>query len=346
MKAKRKYNFYRLTEGINMEKDFLNLIQKEFPIEERPFLELAKKLNSSEEEVLNLYKKLKEDKIIRQTSAIFDTKSLGYDSSLVAFMVDDIESAAKFINTHPGVSHNYERDNEFNLWFTIAVEPESKLGLKKTVEIMAKKTNAKDFIILPTKKMFKISVTLDVKGDRAKKEKIIQKRKVEMKLSPLHFDMIKLLQEDIKPVKEPFLEVVKKLNIDYETLKKEAKRMQEAKIMRRFASILYHRRAGFKANAMVVWSVDENKAEEIGRRVAEFSAVSHCYLRPVYPNWPYSLFSMIHAKSKEEVEEVVESIKKEIEPKDYKYLYSTREFKKQRIKYFSDEFKKWERENG
>ncbi len=346
MKAKRKYNFYRLTEGINMEKDFLNLIQKEFPIEERPFLELAKKLNSSEEEVLNLYKKLKEDKIIRQTSAIFDTKSLGYDSSLVAFMVDDIESAAKFINTHPGVSHNYERDNEFNLWFTIAVEPESKLGLKKTVEIMAKKTNAKDFIILPTKKMFKISVTLDVKGDRAKKEKIIQKRKVEMKLSPLHFDMIKLLQEDIKLVKEPFLEVVKKLNIDYETLKKEAKRMQEAKIMRRFASILYHRRAGFKANAMVVWSVDENKAEEIGKRVAEFSAVSHCYLRPVYPNWPYPLFSMIHAKSKEEVEEVVESIKKEIEPKDYKYLYSTREFKKQRIKYFSDEFKKWERENG
>ena len=346
MKAKRKYNFYRLTEGINMEKDFLNLIQKEFPIEERPFLELAKKLNSSEEEVLNLYKKLKEDKIIRQTSAIFDTKSLGYDSSLVAFMVDDIESAAKFINTHPGVSHNYERDNEFNLWFTIAVEPESKLGLKKTVEIMAEKTNAKDFIILPTKKMFKISVTLDVKGDRAKKEKIIQKRKVEMKLSPLHFDMIKLLQEDIKPVKEPFLEIVKKLDIDYETLKKEAKRMQEAKIMRRFASILYHRRAGFKANAMVVWSVDENKAEEIGKRVAEFSAVSHCYLRPVYPNWPYSLFSMIHAKSKEEVEEVVESIKKEIEPKDYKYLYSTREFKKQRIKYFSDEFKKWERENG
>ncbi len=346
MKAKRKYNFYRLTEGINMEKDFLNLIQKEFPIEERPFLELAKKLNSSEEEVLNLYKKLKEDKIIRQTSAIFDTKSLGYDSSLVAFMVDDIESAAKFINTHPGVSHNYERDNEFNLWFTIAVEPESKLGLKKTVEIMAKKTNAKDFIILPTKKMFKISVTLDVKGDRAKKEKIIQRRKVEMKLSPLHFDMIKLLQEDIKPVKEPFLEIVKKLDIDYETLKKEAKRMQEAKIMRRFASILYHRRAGFKANAMVVWSVDENKAEEIGKRVAEFSAVSHCYLRPVYPNWPYSLFSMIHAKSKEEVEEVVESIKKEIEPKDYKYLYSTREFKKQRIKYFSDEFKKWERENG
>ncbi|NPA81395.1 MAG: Lrp/AsnC family transcriptional regulator [Epsilonproteobacteria bacterium] len=329
-----------------MEKDFLNLIQKEFPIEKRPFETLAKKLGAKEEEVLDLYKRLKEDKIIRQTSAIFDTKSLGYKSSLVAFMVDDIEKAAEFINTHPGVSHNYERDNEYNLWFTIAVEPDSKLGLERTVEIMAKKVNAKDFIILPTKKMFKISVTLDVKGDRAKKEKLKKREKIKMDLEPLHFEMIKALQEDIEPVLEPFDKCVKELGIDYDTLQKEADRMQKAGIMRRFASILYHRRAGFKANAMVVWSVDEERAEEIGQRVAEFSAVSHCYLRPVYPNWPYPLFSMIHGKSKEEVEDVVKSIEKEINPKDYKYLYSTREFKKQRIKYFSPKFKEWERENG
>ncbi len=329
-----------------MEKDFLNLIQKEFPIEKRPFWKLAKELNCDEEEVLSLYKKLKDDKIIRQTSAIFDTKSLGYKSSLVAFMVDDIQKAAEFINTHPGVSHNYERDNPFNLWFTIAVEPDSKFGLEKTVEIMAQKTNAKDFIILPTKKMFKISVNLDLKGDRAKKEKLKKRKKIDMKLEPLHFDLIKLLQEDIEPVKEPFEKIINTLSIDYETLQKEAKRLQDGGFMRRFAAILYHRKAGFKANAMVVWSVDEERAEEIGQKVAEFSAVSHCYLRPTYPNWPYSLFSMIHGKSKEEVEEVISNIKEEINPKDYKRLYSTREFKKQRIKYFSDEFKEWEMKNG
>ncbi|WP_281950760.1 Lrp/AsnC family transcriptional regulator [Nitrosophilus kaiyonis] len=326
-----------------MEKDFLNLIQKEFPIEERPFEILAKKLNSDEDKLIEIYKKLKDEKIIRQTSAIFDTKSLGYKSSLVAFMVDDIENAANFINTHPGVSHNYERDNEFNLWFTIAVEPDSKLGLEKTVELMAKKVNAKDFIVLPTIKMFKIKVQLDVKGDRAKKEKLEKKKKIELKLEPLHFELIKRLQEDIEPVKKPFEKIVRDLNIDYETLKKEAQNLQNAGILRRFASILYHRRAGFNANAMVVWSVDEKNALEIGEKVASFTAVSHCYLRPTYPKWPYPLFSMIHGKTKEEVENVVKDIKKEINPKDYKYLYSTREFKKQRIKYFSDEFKEWEK---
>jgi DNA-binding Lrp family transcriptional regulator len=97
---------------------------------------------------------------------------------------------------------------------------------------------------------------------------------------------------------------------------------------------------------MVVWDVEEARAEEIGERVAAYSAVSHCYLRPTYPSWPYSLFSMIHGKSRDEVEAVVEEIAKEIEPRDYRYLYSTREFKKQRIKYFSPEFAAWEERYG
>jgi len=329
-----------------MEKELLNLIQKEFPLTQRPFLELAKRLGSSEDEVLKTYIRLKEDKIIRQTSGIFDTKSLGYKSSLVAFKVENPESAASFINSHPGVSHNYERDHDFNLWFTLAVEPDSALGLEGTVNLMAKKVGAKEVIILPTKKMFKIKVTLDVKGDRAKKEKLQKREKITFLLEPFHKELIKLLQEDIEPIKEPFNHITQELGIDYEKLTKEAKRLQDGGYLRRFATILYHRRAGFSANAMVVWDVDEEKATGLGQKVAEFSAVSHCYLRPTYPNWPYSLFSMIHGKSKEEVEEVVKEIAKEIEPRDYRYLYSTKEFKKQRIKYFSDAFKEWEAQYG
>ena len=114
-----------------MEKEFLTLIQKNFPISRRPFADLARQLGSSEAEVLDLYRKLKEEKVLRQTSAIFDTKSLGYKSSLVAFKTDDIEKTAAVVNEHPGVSHNYERDNPFNLWFTIAVAPDSKLGWRR-----------------------------------------------------------------------------------------------------------------------------------------------------------------------------------------------------------------------
>jgi DNA-binding Lrp family transcriptional regulator len=305
-------------------------------------LELAREVGASEEEVIEEYKRLKDEGIIRQTSAIFDTKSLGYASSLVAFKVASIDEAARFINTHPGVSHNYERDHDFNLWFTLAVPPNSKLGLQKTVELMAKEVGAEEFVVLPTKKMFKIKVHLDVTGKRAKREKVEKKKKIRMELTSEHIELIKLLQKDIEPVQEPFAPVVEKLGKDYDWLANEAKKLQDAGYMRRFATILRHRKAGFKANAMVVWDVDEEKAEEIGQKVAEFSAVSHCYLRPTYPNWPYSLFSMIHGKSKEEVEEVVAEIAAEIEPREYRYLYSTREFKKVRIQYFSPEFEAWE----
>jgi len=331
-----------------MKNNLLNLIQKEFPVTKRPFEVLAKKLNTNEDEVLNLYKKLKKEKIIRQTSAIFDTKSLGYQSSLVAFKTDDIENAAKFINSHPGVSHNYERDNEYNLWFTIATEPQSSLGLEKTVQLMAKKVNVKDYIILPTIKMFKISVQLDIKGDRAKREKIKKHKKEKIKLNDFDMSLINLLQEDIQSVYEPYDHIIKSLDIDYERLQKETTKYKNSGVMRRFASILYHRRAGFKANAMVIWKVPkerESQTEEIGAKMASFSAVSHCYQRPVYPNWPYSLFTMIHGKTKEEVQSIVDNIEKETNINEHKYLYSTREFKKQRIKYFSSKFKEWEIKN-
>ncbi len=329
-----------------MKEALLEKIQGEFPICRRPFAKLGEELGVSEEEVLRLYRDLVDEGIIRQTSAIFDTKSLGYDSSLVAFKAHDIERAAAFINTHPGVSHNYERDHDFNLWFTIATPPDSELGLQKTVEILAQHTGAEEYILLPTKKMFKIKVQLSMQGATTKKEKVEEKKKERFELEPLHIELIKALQENIEPVPEPFAKVVESLGIDYETLQREAERLRRGGYMRRFATILRHRKAGFTANAMVVWRVDEARAEELGRKVAAYKAVSHCYLRPTYPNWPYALFSMIHGKSKEEVEAVVEEIAQEIEPKEYRYLYSTREFKKQRIKYFSNTFYEWERRYG
>ncbi len=327
-----------------LEKEFLTRIQKSFPITRRPFAQLAEELGSSEAELIDMYRRLREGKIVRQTSAIFDTKSLGYRSSLVAFKVGDIEAAAKIVNAHPGVSHNYERNHEYNLWFTIAVAPDTKLGLEETVALLAERSGAEDYLILPTKKMFKISVQLDMKGDRAKKTKVHRREKIPMELTPMHYEMIKGLQQNIEAVAEPFAELTRALGIDHETLAAEAKRMQDAGYMRRFASILYHRKAGFSANAMVVWNVPEAEAEAMGETVAAYNAVSHCYLRPVFANWPYPLFSMVHGKSREEVEAIVGEMAREIGIDDYRYLYSTREFKKVRIQYFSPKFEAWERE--
>ncbi len=328
-----------------MRDKILYKMQKSFPLCKRPFRAIAQELNIDEEEVIDIVKKEKDNGIIRQTSAIFDTKRLGYSSSLVAFVVDedDIDKAVAILNSHPGISHNYERDHSFNIWFTLAVPPDSTLGLEDTVKLLAKKTGAKDFIILPTIKLFKISVKLDTTGQASKKEKVKEKRFKDITLSSLHKKVISLIQEDIPIEKEPFSKNIQELSMDYEKFFSIIGELKDSGVMRRFATILNHRKAGFNANAMVVWDIDEDIAEEMGRKIASFSAVSHCYLRPKFPNWRYNLFSMVHGKTKEETNSIVKEIEKEVTYNSNRYLYSSREFKKVRVKYYTKDIYEWEK---
>ncbi len=327
-----------------MKDEILSRIQKKFPLVARPFEVIADELGMSEDEVLAILQEQKKANIVRQTSAIFDTKRLGYVSSLVAFKIapQKISDAVKIINSHPGISHNYERNHDFNIWFTLAVAPNSKLGLQKTVELLAVLTKADDFIILPTLKLFKINVKLNTTGKDEKKEEVKRVQHKEIELTPLHHSIIRYAQNDIEFVHEPFKKIVDAIGIDYDTFFGALDELQEAGVMRRFASILNHRKAGFSANAMVVWDVDEQNGEMIGEKAAAFSAVSHCYLRPKYPNWPYNLFTMVHGKSEEETNSIIEEMAAEIDAKSHMPLYSSREFKKVRIEYFTPEFEAWE----
>jgi DNA-binding Lrp family transcriptional regulator len=327
-----------------MKDEILSRIQKKFPLVARPFKVIADELGMSEEEVLSILQEQKNSNIIRQTSAIFDTKRLGYKSSLVAFKVpsDKISAAVKIINSHPGISHNYERNHDFNIWFTLGVAPDSKLGLERTVEILAELTEADDYIMLPTLKLFKINVKLNTTGKDEKKEEVKKVVHSDIEMTPLHHAIVRTAQYDIDMVSEPFKKIIDELDIDYDTFFSILQELQEAGIMRRFASILNHRKAGFNANAMVVWDVDETNGEEIGATAAAFSAVSHCYLRPKYENWPYNLFTMVHGKTKEETNSIIAEMANEIEAKSHMPLYSSREFKKIRIEYFTPAIEAWE----
>jgi len=330
-----------------MREELLYKMQNAFPLSERPFARIAEELGSDEAEILSQVKALKEEGIIRQTSAIFDTKRLGYRSSLVAFKVpeDRIEEAAAVINAHPGVSHNYLRNHDFNVWFTLAVPPESRLGLQGTVDRLKSLSGAEEAIVLPTLKMFKISVKLDTTGKQEKKEKLRHKEHKAIKMQARHYAAIRELQKDLPVVGEPFKEASERLGMSYDELFRIAEELKEAGVMRRFATILNHRKAGFTANAMSVWNVPEKKAEELGRRIAEFRAVSHCYLRPRYPDWPYNLFAMVHATDQDACDGIIREIADETGLNDYAKLYSTREFKKQRLVYFDPAFEEWERKH-
>jgi len=322
----------------NIDKQILNDIQWTFPLVERPFLELAKEYHISEEQVIERIKKLKDIGIIRQISAIFDTRKLGYKSALVAFAVKEnkIEDVANEINKHPGVSHNYERNHEYNLWFTLAVPPYG--DMKVDLEKMALLDGVLKYRVLPTLKMYKIGVKLDMVNDDPEKpnpsDDVKNLETKAEKISELDREYIRQLQKDIEIVKGPFKRITENLGISSIDLFNKIKEYEKIGIMRRFAAILRHRQAGFTANGMIVWKIPEEKVDDKGLKIASFPQVSHCYRRPVYPDWEFNLFSMIHARTIEAAEKIAKEISSVIGIDNYKILFSSREFKKERVKYF------------
>ena len=334
-----------------LDKKLLNLLQGKFPLEPRPFAAVAEAAEVGEDEVLKRTQRLIDERIIRQVTPIFDTRVLGYKSMLVAAKVDsdNPHRAAKIINSHPGVSHNYLRNHDFNLWFTIATEPESKLGLEGTLEVLQELTGAESVRQLPTLKLFKIRMDLEMVGgtdELATAAEAVEPLEPDpIELSDLDIAVIRTLQGDMPIVPEPYAPAAAELGIDQRELLDHLESMRERRALRRVAAILFHRRAGFSANGMGVWKVPEDRIMDYAPRMAAVRGISHCYQRPTYPDWPYSVFTMAHGRSKEECDAVLESIAADTGIDDRRTLYSSTEFKKIRLLYFTDDHKRWEEQH-
>ena len=333
-----------------LDKQLLNLMQGSFPLEPRPYLRVAELAGVPEDEVLRRVRRLLDERIIRQITPIFDTRALGYSSMLVAAKVDPEHPhrAAQAINAHPGVSHNYLRNHDFNLWFTIATEPDSRLGLDGTLQVLAREAGAESIRQLPTLKLFKIRMDLEMERDtKALASAGVAEPPRELdpiELSELDVAVIRALQGDMPVAPEPYAPAAAELGIAVERLLDHLETMRERGALRRVAAILYHRRAGFSANGMGVWKVPAERIMELGPRMAAFRGVSHCYQRPTYEDWPYSVFTMAHGRSKDECDAVLGSIAETTGISERATLYSSTEFKKVRLLYFTDEFKRWESE--
>ena len=305
-----------------------------------------------EDEVLTRTKRLVDERIIREVTPIFDTRVLGYSSMLVAAKVDAENPwrAAKVINSHPGVSHNYLRDHDFNIWFTIATEPGSALGLEGTLEVLQRLTGAESVRQLPTLRLFKIRMDLEMeKGTDALAtvaEAVDHREPEAIELSDLDLAVIRATQGPMDVVSEPFASAAAELGISQRELLDHLESMRERRALRRVAAILFHRRAGFSANGMGVWKVPEDRILELGPRMASFRGISHCYQRPTYADWPYSVFTMAHGRSKEECDAILDSIAEDTGIDERRTLYSSTEFKKCRLRYFTDEHERWEAEHA
>ena len=298
--------------------------------------------------------RLVDERIIREITPIFDTRALGYESMLVAAKVDaeHPHRAAKIINSHPGVSHNYLRTHEFNLWFTIATPPDSELGLQGTLAVLQRLTGAESIRQLPTLKLFKINMNLEMeKGTdalAAAAEAVTPRELEAQPYDDTDIAVIRALQGPMEVTERPYDAAAAEAGMTTEALLAHLEGMVDRKILRRVAAILYHRRAGFSANGMGVWRVPDEQILDVGTRMSAVRGISHCYERPTYDDWPYSVFTMAHGRSKEECDAILQSIADEhgLHGEDRATLYSSTEFKKIRLHYFTPEYAEWERANS
>ena len=336
------------------DKQLMNLLQSSFPLDPEPFASVARAAEMPLAEVKSRTQRLLDERIIREITPIFDTRALGYASMLVAAKVDteNPHRAARIINSHPGVSHNYLRTHEFNLWFTIATPPDSKLGLEGTLEVLQAETGAESIRQLPTLTLFKINMNLEMEqGTDALAAPVDAAPPRELERQPydeVDIAVIRALQGPMAVVDRPYDAAAREAGMNEEELLANLEGMVERKLLRRVAAILFHRRAGFSANGMGVWRVPEDQVLEVGRRMAAVRGISHCYQRPTYPDWPYSVFTMAHGRSKDECDAILDRIAADhdLHGEDRAVLYSSTEFKKIRLHYFTDDYAAWEREHA
>ncbi|HEY8639955.1 MAG TPA: Lrp/AsnC family transcriptional regulator [Solirubrobacterales bacterium] len=329
----------------------MNLLQSSFPLHREPFELIASEAELALDEVMTRTQRLLDERIIREITPIFDTRALGYSSMLVAARVDseNPQRAARIVNSHPGVSHNYLRTHDFNLWFTIATPPESELGLEGTLEALMRETGAESMRELPTLTLFKINMNLEMEGGTdALSSTVDAAPPRELEAQPYDetdVAVIRALQGPMEVTDRPYDEAAAEVGMDPSVFLEHLSGMVDRKLLRRVAAILFHRRAGFSANGMGVWRVPEDEILEVGGRMAAVRGVSHCYQRPTYQDWPYSVFTMAHGRSKEECDAILDSIAQmtDLHGEDRATLYSSTEYKKIRLHYFTPAYAEWER---
>jgi siroheme decarboxylase len=336
------------------DKRLMNVLQSNFPLQPEPWPDIAARAELPVADAMARTQRLLDGRIIREITPIFDTRALGYESMLVAAKVDSEQPqrAAKIVNSHPGVSHNYLRTHDFNLWFTIATPPDSQLGLQGTLDVLQERTGAESIRQLPTLVLFKINMNLEMEGGTGELVKHVQAappRELERQpYDDLDIAVIRALQGPMAATERPYDDAAAAVGMSCERLVEHLEAMRERKLLRRVAAILYHRRAGFSANGMGVWKVPEGEILDVGGRMAAVRGISHCYQRPTYEDWPYSVFTMAHGRSKEECDAILDSIADMtgLHGDDRATLYSSTEYKKIRLHYFTPDYAEWEKANS
>ena len=330
------------------DRELLVALQGDIPLVSTPFAVVGQMIDMSEKEVIKRAERLKRDGVVRQITAHFDPRALGYRSCLVAARVkpERADEAAGVVSAHPGVTQNYKRNNDFNLWFTIAVAPTSKFGLERTIELLGEEADCDVVRPLPTLKLYKTSASDGSENHGSENHGNESEPHDAPALSTAEIEAVRILQHELPLQPRPFESLARTAGVSAEEILAAARSLQRRGQIRRFGAAVQPRKSGFVATAMGVWIVPQDRADDYGARLSQHRAVSHCYLRPVYSDWPYNVYTTVHGRSVDECESIINDLAIDTGLADKQALYPTREYKKARLTFFSPDADEWESARG
>jgi DNA-binding Lrp family transcriptional regulator len=309
------------------------LLQDEFPVEKRPWAEVGKKLGITEEEVLSCVERLFDVGVIRKLRTILDAQKLGTCSSTLMAMkvpADKMDHVVSIVNEYMSVTHNYQREHDYNLWFTVTTC--GNKDLRTTVEEIKRRIGIPDSYVLdlPTTRVFKIDVRFKFTDTAANTDKY----RKEVVQSPVDTDetdqaILHITQEGIPLVREPFEGVAKETGMSQEEAIARLKRLINGGVIKRLGISVNQRKVGIVANAVVAWQVPQDQVESVGNILSSYNEITHCYERITVPGkWEHNLFTVLHGYGRESVEETAKKISENIGIRDYLVLFSNEQFKR------------------
>ncbi len=317
----------------NTKKDrLLSEIQSGFPIVTRPFQELAQRIGVPEHEIIESLLTLKDEGILREFGPVFDSRKLGYVSTLVAAKVDTnrIDECAASMMEIDGITHNYLRGNEFNLWFTVIAMNSDYL--QKIIDRIEKFPGVIEAISLPMSKIFKINAVWVTGGSKTVQPDLETSAPA---LDDSAKTLVRALEDRFPIVEKPFAAIAKKTGIAEPDLMDTINSWIQNGIIRRFGARLNHNKIGYTSNVLVAWKGRD--VELWGKIFAKASYVSHCYLRKPYEIWPYELYTMVHAQSDGEIKDILDSMRETAQGSEMMVLKTLKELKKSTMKYFMED---------
>lgn len=314
------------------QKRLCNMLQDGLAICAWPYADLAEHLGTDEKTVLEETRELKEKGIIRRIRAMINHRALGMTSTLVAGHVpqENLQEVGEAINSLEGVSHNYVRKHDLNLWFTL------QGGSPEEIEIEVSKLSGRfgiNFYNLPVVRVFKLDVRFDAEGSGQLSNDVEPVPKSEaVKLNVAEKRIVSKLQDELEVTERPF-DFLCGEGLEIDELIRTIQRLVDKGVIRRIGAVVDHRKLGYVANILFCCAAGEGQIAEAGRRLARFGIVSHCYQRKRVKDWPYNLFAMLHGRSMGEIQHVIDKFTEAEGIEAFELLATEAELKKKAVRH-------------